>query len=128
MTEYQNPGQYRVIQRYVSILEAAAKKILDNKITVKSVPIWGTVNMYQFSALILPPTRNVDNIILISSGLMTYALLMCKVLVNSLPIIFQNGKMQIIFEQDMIFSNMNKNPEIELKFIDLMLSFFYRRT
>lgn len=124
ITEYQNPRQYDTIKKYIDLIDEIKHEILNSeKIQDKSIPVWGTVNMYQFSAQILPPQENVGNIILLSSGLMTYALLISKVIAKSFPIIRNNGEMSIEINKDAIISNVKKNPEIELRFIDLMLSY-----
>ena len=78
--------------------------------------------MFQFSAQILPPNENIGNIILISSGLMTYALLISKIVGMSLPIKNFQGKIGIEINEDLIISNVEKSPELELRFIDLMLA------
>lgn len=124
ITEYQNPRQYETIKKYTDLIDEIKHEILNSeKISNKSIPVWGTVNMHQFSAQILPPQENVGNIILVSSGLMTYALLISKVIAKSFPIIRNNGEMSIEIDKDTIISNVKKNPEIELRFIDLMLSY-----
>lgn len=124
ITEYQNPGQYLTIQKYIRLIDEVKDEILDNEhIPVRPVPIWGTVNMFQFSAQILPPSESVDNIILLSSGMMTYALLICKVIAKSLPIKNENDHVNVTIDKRLIVDQLS--PELELRFIDLMLSYLF---
>lgn len=124
ITEYQNPRQYETIKKYVDLIEEIKHEVLDNeKILNRPIPVWGTVNMQQFSAQILPPQESIGNIILLSSGIMTYALLISKIIAKSFPITRNNGEISIEIDRDAIVSNIEKNPEIELRFIDLMLSY-----
>lgn len=124
ITEYQNPRQYDTIKKYIDLIDEIKNDVLDSeKITNRQIPIWGTVNMYQFSAQILPPQDSIGNIILLSSGVMTYALLISKIITKSFPITRNNGEMSIEIDTDAIISNVEENPEIKLRFVDLMMSY-----
>ena len=51
ITEYQNPRQYKTIKMYTDLIDDIKDEILNaEKISSKPIPIWGTVNMFQFSA------------------------------------------------------------------------------
>ena len=143
---YENPFMYNVAQSIFENIEAFCKsnpeiyttrnikeedddenddddERVKEEVTFKDIPVWGTLDMEEFSAFVCTED-NAENIILISSGMFLFAHLLSKVISQAFPIIYKNGEaVGISTDYKKAIKRIKKNKIISVRFIDLMLSY-----
>lgn len=125
--EYDNPQSYDIINEIFQNLDLLikSKRIQTNgtDARIKEIPLWGLLEMQCFSAQIMIPNADSEEIILISEGVPQFAYFLNKVIVQTFSI-KENGE-EFSFKVDgkQIISNIESNKIIVARFIDLAASY-----
>lgn len=126
ITKYQDPLIYKLLSDIFKEINDVKDYVFEGiEIIAKESPIFGTVDFDMFSAEVCRSDCD-DILILISSGLFTYANLISKIVVSALPLVGndRNHNMFSTKSED-VFNNIKNNKNILTRFFDLMLACLY---
>ncbi len=122
-TKYQDPLEYMLLCDIVKDIENVKQAVFENTgILNMNMPFFGTVQSFNFAANVRSVNFN-ENLIVISSGLFTFANLISKIIAHSLPFVSEeNGRMKFSANSNVVVDNIQNNKAIKARFFDLMLA------
>ena len=120
-TKYQDPYTYSILYHIVQDIEAIKGDVFKGIDLNIKMPCFGTVDFNMFSAEICSPMCD-DKLIIISGGLLTFANLISKIVVQMLPIEVTDKGQQFSTRKEDILEHIENTPEVKLRFFDLMLA------
>lgn len=120
-TKYQDPYSYSILYHIVQDIEAIKGEVFEGLDLNIKMPCFGTVDFNMFSAEICSPACD-DKLIIISDGLLAFANLISKVIVQMLPIKTTDQGQHFSTRKEDILEHIENTPEVKLRFFDLMLA------
>lgn len=120
-TKYQDPYSYSILYHIVQDIEAIKGEVFEGMDLNIKMPCFGTVDFNMFSAEICSPACD-DKLIIISDGLLAFANLISKVVVQMLPIKAADKAQHFSTRKEDILAHIESTPEVKLRFFDLMLA------
>ncbi len=120
-TKYQDPYTYSILFDIIQAIEEIKGDIFSGLDLNIEMPYFGSVDFDMFSAEICSSECN-DKLIIISDGLFTFANLISKIVVQLFPMEEKDGIQHFSADLEAILNYIENNPEIKLRFFDLMLA------